>query len=181
MRNVAVYLLAGGLALSMLSSVAVAQVAGTGAVAGRVVFCRSLPRFSEDFAPDSPAKPQRPAANVEVSIAATSLRARTDATGHFVILGVPAAERLTLQAELVGARPLLMLWPNLIVDAGQTIDVGTLELSDCLRTLLPVGGDFEPAEQRVEPILPAEFELAPEELQPVPAEMEPELVDGGAE
>jgi hypothetical protein len=135
-----------------------------------------------------------PAANVEVSIVGTPLTARTDADGRFVLGGVPAAQLLTLQAQYGAAAAQVVLRPNLIAVAGQTVDLGTLELADCLRTLLPAGGVDAPAtttqgeggdgaatEQRIEPVPPSNFQLAPAEIQPEQVDMQPEVVDGGTE
>jgi hypothetical protein len=198
MRNFLVGLLVGGLTLSALSSVASAQSAGTGAVTGQVILCGSLPRPvpngsaepATDFTTDGVAQPQPvpdpsgvtpgvpkrgklapAAANVEVSVEGTSITVRTDGDGRFFLVGVPADEPLTLQAQRPSARSPIVLRPNLIVGPGQTVDLGTMEMGDCLRTLLPMtsvqseGGTGE--RSIAPPSQSSEFELAPAEDQPV--------------
>jgi hypothetical protein len=197
MRNFLVCLLVGGLATSMLSSVASAQGTGTGAITGQLVLCGALPRplvddsleRTTEFSPVGASQPQpepdpsgvvpavrlrgkfvkpvpRSAANVELSVEGTSLTVLSDANGRFFLAGVPAAQRLTLKAVLAAGRPPVALRPNLIVDAGQTVDVGVIELGDCLRTLLPDGGTDEQVVEPTQLTQPSEFQLAPADVQP---------------
>jgi len=78
-----------------------------------------------------------PVANALITVPGTDLAATTDATGRFEIGGVPAATPVTLQAELPATRPLLLPTPEVVVGAGETVDVGTLTLSNCLATFTP--------------------------------------------
>jgi len=157
-------LLAGGLAVSTLAGTAGAQADGaeTGTVTGRVVMCRKLLRpiagvsldADQAQAAEPPTQPDPgtelrlrtrfvpralavPVADAQITIPGTALAARTDATGRFVLSDVPAATLITLEAELPATRPLVVRAPDVMVSAGETVDLGTLTLSNCLDTFTP--------------------------------------------
>jgi hypothetical protein len=156
MRLFSVLLVVGGLGFSSMATASSAQVAGTGSVAGRVVVCKELQRpvgeTGADLAADTQAmdKPDLsdvtpggafrnrvappitlPASNIQVTIAGTSITARTDADGRFVLGGVPAGAPVVVQADFSVVRPLAVQMSNVVVNAGQTLDLGTLALTGC--------------------------------------------------
>jgi hypothetical protein len=160
-------LLAVGLAVSTMAGTAGAQVDGgaTGTITGRVVMCRNLLRpiagaqsDADEFvaleqtttAPDPGTEPRLrarfvpralalPVADAQITVPGTALAARTDATGRFVLSDVPAATPITLEAELPAARPLVVRAPDVTLSAGETVDLGTLSLSNCLDTVTTDG------------------------------------------
>jgi hypothetical protein len=69
--------------------------------------------------------------NIEIQVLGRPLTVHTDDTGRFVISGVPAAQPVTVSA-LVSTQPNVWLQvPDLVLNAGQTLDVGALSLSGC--------------------------------------------------
>jgi hypothetical protein len=70
-----------------------------------------------------------PAGAVLVAVQNTSISARTDEAGHFTLSGVPAGQYLTVAAGPVANEvSASAARPNVFVDGGQTVDVGTLNL-----------------------------------------------------
>jgi hypothetical protein len=70
-----------------------------------------------------------PAGAVLVAVQNTAVSARTDETGRFTLDGVPAGQYLTVAAGPVGdAVSATAARPNVFVNGGQTLDVGTLSL-----------------------------------------------------
>lgn len=78
-----------------------------------------------------------PVADARVMIVGTSIATRTDAGGRFVLVGVPADQMLTLQAEAGSPRPLEARRVRVMLGAGETLDVGNVALSNCIGTLRP--------------------------------------------
>lgn len=127
------------------SSTAAAQTAGTGTVTGRVTFCKSLPHPVEapegDLSPLADVTPGMrrpipppmvlPAQNVELTIPGTGSRAVTDTNGAFTLSSVPASQPLTLVAQVPPGPMLVLSLPNLVVNPGQTLDLGTLGVGGC--------------------------------------------------
>ncbi|MBV9748809.1 MAG: carboxypeptidase regulatory-like domain-containing protein [Acetobacteraceae bacterium] len=70
-----------------------------------------------------------PAGAVLVAVQNTSISARTDETGQFTLSGVPAGQYLTVAAGPVAeALTATAERPNVFLNAGQTLDIGTLSL-----------------------------------------------------
>jgi hypothetical protein len=70
-----------------------------------------------------------PAGAVLVAVQNTSLSARTDETGRFSISGVPAGQYLTVAAgPVANSMEAIAERPNVLLNGGQSLDVGTLVL-----------------------------------------------------
>ena len=137
--------LAAILGAAAWSSGAAAEAPGTGTVTGRVIFCKLLPRPVE--APDADVSPladvtpgmnrgvpppiRLPVPNVQLSIQGTNVRTVTDGGGVFTLSGVPASQPLVLVAQLSPGPMMVLSQPNLMVSAGQTLDLGTVGLGGC--------------------------------------------------
>jgi len=140
-------------ALVLAAHGATAQSA-TGTITGRVLWgncIRGIPLPQSPDAqtqpnattPDSQAQPRPgipttglPAGAVLVAVQSTGISARTDETGHFSLSGVPAGQYLTVAAGPVANSPNAVAErPNVFVDGGQSMDVGTLNLGGSAGTL----------------------------------------------
>ncbi|TMF03670.1 MAG: hypothetical protein E6I52_06655 [Chloroflexi bacterium] len=129
--------LAAILGAAAWSSGAAAEAPGTGTVTGRVIFCKLLPRPVE--APDadvSPLADVTPGMNRGVPPpirlpVANDVRTVTDGGGVFTLSGVPASQPLVLVAQLSPGPMMVLSQPNLMVSAGQTLDLGTVGLGGC--------------------------------------------------
>jgi hypothetical protein len=145
-------------ALAVLASVALAArsataQSATGTVTGRVLWgpcVRGIPlpmtpdAQGQPTTPGAPAMPDvqpapnrpipapingLPAGAVLVAAQNTSVSARTDEAGKFTLSGVPAGQYLTVAAGPVAdSVSSTAERPNVFVNGGQTIDVGTLAL-----------------------------------------------------
>ena len=73
------------------------------------------------------------AANIQVTIESLGLSTHTDGAGKFILSGVPAAQSFTVEA--LGSPDALVVSSryNVAVQAGQTLDIGNLDLSVCPR------------------------------------------------
>ena len=128
---------------------ALAQSAQTGTLVGHITFCRAFPRPVAEPDGDTPAGPQLqdvtpglrrplpqpaqfPVADVQLSIQGTSITARTNASGDFTLAGVPAAQPLTVTAQVAADTVMVLNNPNVWVGAGQTLDLGTLTMTACV-------------------------------------------------
>ncbi len=84
-----------------------------------------------------------PVPNVEVKVLGAPVSAKTDANGQFVLQGVPAAQPMTVAAELsatsASTSALTLQMQNVVVNPGQTLNIGTLGLSGCGVMLTPRG------------------------------------------
>jgi hypothetical protein len=71
------------------------------------------------------------ASNVVVTIDGLGLSTHTDASGKFSLSGVPVAQGLTIEA--LGSPDAFTMASryNVAVQAGQTVDIGNLDLSVC--------------------------------------------------
>jgi hypothetical protein len=70
-----------------------------------------------------------PAGAVLVAVQATSISARTDESGRFTLSDVPAGQYMTVAAGPVAdAISAVAERPNVFVNGGQSVDVGTLNL-----------------------------------------------------
>jgi hypothetical protein len=136
-RLVLTTLTAGLLACGLAGQTSAQSAAGS--ITGQVVLCR------DNFAPvaDSdallqdvpspgggrqPASVAVPVPNVLVVVDGTSLSASTDAGGRFSLLGVPTARPLALLVLPTPGGPPAAQAANLVLSAGQTLDVGMLVL-----------------------------------------------------
>jgi hypothetical protein len=131
------------------ASAALAQPGPTGTLIGHLTFCRVFPRPVAEADGDTPTGPQLqdvtpglrrplpqpaqfPVADVQLSIQGTGITARTNANGDFTLAGVPAAQPLTVTAQVAPGTVMVLNNPNVSVGAGQTLDLGTLTMTACL-------------------------------------------------
>jgi hypothetical protein len=115
-RGAALALLAGGLFVPASALADSNAGASTGAVVGAVT-C-------------GPAE-DAPAANIVVSAPGTSLKALTDNTGRFELSGLPAGQTFTINAIADPQGSVITSRYNVSVQSGQTVDIGSLDLSIC--------------------------------------------------
>jgi hypothetical protein len=79
--------------------------------------------------PQAPAQAGLPAGAVLVAVQSTAISARTDETGRFSLQGVPAGQYLTVAAgPVANAVAAVAERPNVLVNGGQSVDLGTLSL-----------------------------------------------------
>jgi hypothetical protein len=99
--------------------------------------------------------PQRalPAGAVLVAVQNTSVSTRTDEAGRFTLSGVPAGQYLTVAAgPVANSLSAIAERPNVFVDGGQTLQVGTLVLGGSslgvvCRPFLPGAAETAPGEE----------------------------------
>ncbi len=152
-------------AAAMFAHSAAAQSA-TGTITGRVLWSPCIRAIPLPAAPDvqaQPAAPQQqpqpittglPAGAVLVAVQSTGVSARTDEAGNFTLSGVPAGQYLTVAAgPVANATTATAERPNVFVNGGQSMDIGTLSLGGsptgfgiACRALPPVTGAPAPAE-----------------------------------
>jgi hypothetical protein len=123
-----------------------AQTAGTATLTGHVIWCRELAgpvaAADENGSPDLsdvtpgfrkglPPAFHVAAQDVQLTIAGTSISARTDAGGSFTLTGVPVAQPVTLVAQAAAGPSLVLGGPSLTLNPGQTLDLGTIGPPDC--------------------------------------------------
>jgi hypothetical protein len=134
--------LAATVMLALAVHAATAQSA-SGEITGRVLWgpcIRAIPLPAQPMSPDAQNQPQMPqpvpqptnglpAGAVLVAVQNTSISARTDETGRFTLSGVPAGQYLTIAAGPVAdAASAVAERPNVFVNGGQNLDVGTMNL-----------------------------------------------------
>ena len=139
-------------AMLAVAHAATAQPA-TGTITGRVMWgpcIRAIPLPAQPeaqapSAPESQIYPQPgqppigpsglPAGAVLVAIQNTSISARTDEAGRFTLSGAPAGQFLTVAAgPVANATAAIAERPNVFVDGGQSVDVGSLNLGGSVTT-----------------------------------------------
>jgi hypothetical protein len=131
--------------LLLVGHTATAQSA-TGTITGRVLWSNCIraiplpaaPDAANGAAPDTQAQGQPqipssasglPAGAVLVAVQSTPISARTDEAGRFSLSGVPAGQYLTVAAgPVANATAAVAERPNVMVNGGQTVDLGTLNL-----------------------------------------------------
>jgi hypothetical protein len=70
-----------------------------------------------------------PGGAVLVAVQGTNVSTRTDETGHFSLGSVPAGQYLTVAAgPVANSQQATAMRPNVLVDGGQSVDIGTLSL-----------------------------------------------------
>ena len=134
------------LAAALVVAHAAAAQPATGTITGRVMWgpcIRAIPLPAQpEGQPGStpgsqiqpmPAQPPSvsglPAGAVLVAVQNTSISARTDEAGRFSLSGAPAGQYLTVAAgPVANATSAIAERPNVFVDGGQSVDVGTLNL-----------------------------------------------------
>jgi hypothetical protein len=126
-------------ALALFAHGAAAQPA-TGTVTGRVLWgpciraipLPAAPEAQTQPAPAAPSQPTTqglPAGAVLVAVQSTGISARTDEAGNFSLSGVPAGQYLTVAAgPVANASSAVAERPNVFVNGGQSMDIGTLSL-----------------------------------------------------
>jgi len=125
---------AGALAVALLlpgSITAAAQAISTGTVVGSVT-CG--------------ADAITPAANAVVTPEGLDMRAQTDGIGQFVLRNVPAGQSLTIDVSDSQGSERTSRY-NVVVPAGATLDIGSLDLVFCPQVASPATNDSDQAEQ----------------------------------
>jgi hypothetical protein len=148
-------------AVLILAAHAATAQSATGTVTGRVLWSgciRAIPLptqpSDQGAAPDAqpaPGQPQiqpqpiippvasgLPAGAVLVAVQSTGISARTDESGKFSLSGVPAGQYLTVAAgPVANAVNAIAERPNVFVNGGQSMDIGTLSLGGGAPTGFP--------------------------------------------
>ena len=140
------------LAATLLVAHAATAQPATGTITGRVMWgpcirAIPLPAQPEPQAPtmpDSQIQPWPPttaglpAGAVLVAIQNSSISARTDEAGRFSLSGAPAGQYLTVAAgPVANATAAIAERPNVFVDGGQSVDLGTLNLGGSMTLGFP--------------------------------------------
>lgn len=141
-----------------------AAQSATGTITGRVLWGPCIRAIPLPAAPDAQAQPAPapqqpttsglPAGAVLVAVQSTGISARTDETGNFTLSGVPAGEYLMVAAgPVANATSAIAERPNVFVNGGQSVDIGTLSLGGSAsglgivcRALPPITGAPGPAD-----------------------------------
>jgi hypothetical protein len=165
----------GGLALvasAMFAAHGAAAQGATGTITGRVLWGPCIRALPIPISPDgqaAPAAPETPDAQspsiqrpvpvgglpagaVLVAVQNSSINARTDEAGRFPLSGVPAGQYLMVAAgPVANSVTAIAERPNVFVNGGQSVDMGTLSLGSQSSALtcrfLPgaAGSDTAPA------------------------------------
>jgi hypothetical protein len=126
-------------AMGILFAHGAAAQSATGTITGRVLWgpcIRAIPLPAAPASPDAQAQPAPqpataglPAGAALVAVQSTGVSARTDEVGNFTLSGVPAGQYLTIAAgPVANAASAVAERPNVFVNGGQTMDIGTLSL-----------------------------------------------------
>jgi len=129
----------GAAAVLLLATHAAAAQSSTGTITGRVLWggcIRAIPLpaqpdVTSPGAQTQPLAPQTglPAGAVLVAVQSTGVSTRTDEAGSFSLSNVPAGQYLTVAAgPVANATNAVAERPNVFVNGGQSLDVGTLNL-----------------------------------------------------
>jgi hypothetical protein len=141
-RRVLVLPTVGLIVMGILFAHGAAAQSATGTVTGRVLWgpcIRAIPLPAAPASPDAQTQPAPqpnqptisglPAGAVLVAAQSTNVSARTDEGGNFTLSGVPAGQYLTIAAgPVANAASAIAERPNVFVNGGQTMDIGTLSL-----------------------------------------------------
>jgi len=140
-KRVSALSVCGAAAVLLLATHAATAQSSTGTITGRVLWggcIRAIPLPAQpDVTPPSaqaqpqPVTPQSglPAGAVLVAVQSTGVSTRTDEAGSFSLSNVPAGQYLTVAAgPVANATNAIAERPNVFVNGGQSVDVGTLNL-----------------------------------------------------
>jgi hypothetical protein len=72
-----------------------------------------------------------PAAHVDVTVPGTNLSTQTDASGNFVLSGVPALQNVSVEAIADPEASITTDRSDFSVQPGETLNVGSIDLSVC--------------------------------------------------
>ena len=139
-----------------------AAQSSTGSITGRVLWGNCIRAIPLPSAPDAQSQPAMPqlvppptqglsAGAVLVAVQNSSISARTDEDGSFTLSGIPAGQYLTVAAgPVANAANAIAERPNVLVNGGQSADIGTLSLGG---SVMPLGIPCR--------VLPAGVQVAP--------------------
>ena len=116
LRTTALAILSGGLLTPAAALAAPTADFDTGTIVGTVT-----------CGPDEDA----PAAHIVVDIVGTTVQALTDGAGRFTLVGVPAQQNVTVDAVADPQRSMEASRFNVSVQAGETLDIGSMDLGIC--------------------------------------------------
>lgn len=170
----------GAIAVLLVVAHSATAQSASGSITGRVLWSgciRGIPlpaqpneQGAAPAAPDAQAQPGQPqiqpqpvppitsglpAGAVLVAVQSTGISARTDEAGKFSLSGVPAGQYLTVAAgPVANAVNATAARPNVFVNGGESVDIGTLSLGagptvgfPCRVLPLPqVSGSAEPSQ-----------------------------------
>jgi hypothetical protein len=126
LRATAVALLAGG--LLMPAATFAAPAAQTGTVVGTVT-CGPL----EDA----------PAAHITVTAEGVSVQTQTDGSGKFILADLPALQTFTIDALADPQASFVTSRFNVVVQPGETLDIGSMDLAICGQPAQPAPAQGE--------------------------------------
>jgi len=93
-----------------------------------------------------------PAADALVFVHGLSVKTRTDTSGRFTLIDVPAGQGLTIDAAVDPQESFMTSRFNVVAEAGQTLDIGSVDLGICPSPSTPgVSTSDQEIEQRGSP------------------------------
>jgi hypothetical protein len=72
-----------------------------------------------------------PAAHIAVIAEGTTLHTLTDGLGRFMLTGLPAGQSITIDAVADAQASMVTSRYNVVVQPGETLDIGSMDLSIC--------------------------------------------------
>jgi hypothetical protein len=78
-----------------------------------------------------------PAAHIEVVAEGLALQTQTDDTGRFALADLPAGQAITIEAVSDPEASLVVKRGGLVLEAGETLDVGSMDLPVCGQPVAP--------------------------------------------
>jgi carboxypeptidase family protein len=82
-----------------------------------------------------------PAAHIVVQAEGLHLRTVTDESGHFMLSGVPTDVPITVEAIADPQASFIVERSNVTLSAGETLDIGSMDLAVCGQPAAPAGDD----------------------------------------
>jgi hypothetical protein len=116
----------GALTCAFLASAAGASAAAPATVVGQIT-CGS------DEA--------TPAAHILVVAQGLELQTVTDGTGHFALTNLPTSQPITIQAVSDPEASVVVSRTAVVLGAGQTLDIGSMDLAICGQPVAPQADD----------------------------------------
>jgi hypothetical protein len=80
---------------------------------------------------------ETPAAHILVVAQGLELQTVTDGTGHFVLTNLPTGEPITVQAVSDPESSVVVSRTAVVLGAGQTLDIGSMDLAICGQPVSP--------------------------------------------
>ena len=80
---------------------------------------------------------ETPASHIVVLAQGLELQTVTDATGHFALTNLPASQPITIQAVSDPAASVVVSRTAVVLESGQTLDIGSMDLAVCGQPVPP--------------------------------------------